>query len=110
MGVAQNQMRSAESEADAASAPQGKPLRTWAGHGGNGSRCDLCQEPIGADQVEYELELETSPELETSRHLASVKLHLDCYEQWMLLHEVMAEDHLREDSSQDPPAPDEQFP
>jgi hypothetical protein len=110
MGVAQKHVRSAESEADVASASQGKPLRAWAGHGGNGSRCDLCQQPIGADQVEYELELETASGLEIRRRVQSVKLHLDCYEQWMLLHEAMAENPLREDASEDPPAPDARSP
>jgi hypothetical protein len=84
MCVAQKIERSAESkaDADAADASQGKPLRTWAGRGGQGSRCEVCRQPIEAAQVEYELELETHGRVWT------VKLHVDCYEQWMLLHEA----------------------
>ena len=86
MGVARKIERSAESEADAVGAPQGKPLRTWAGRGGLGSQCDLCRRPIGADQVEFELELETAEGVQT------IKLHFDCHEQWMLLHEATTTD------------------
>ncbi len=76
----------AESEAEPVGAPYGKPLRTWAGHGGQGSCCDLCRQTIEADQVEYEVELEIHERVQT------VRLHFGCYEQWMRLNEATVVD------------------
>lgn len=58
-----------------ASVPYQKPSRTWAGHG-SGALCDLCRQPIEADQIEYEVEL--SPDA----CVPVLNMHLCCYEQW----------------------------
>jgi hypothetical protein len=79
MGVAQNRVRSLESEAQVVDAPNEIPPRTWAGRG-QGACCDLCHEPIDTDQIEYEVELAADLRSRT------VRLHLDCYEQWVVLH------------------------
>jgi hypothetical protein len=92
MSVAQKSVRSAQSEADASSA--GKRPRAWAGRG-QGASCDLCKQPIEADQIEYELELADDP------RVRNVKLHFQCYEQWTLLQEATVE-RL--------PAPDKESP
>jgi hypothetical protein len=91
MGVAQKKVRSAQTEADAGSVADGRSARTWAGRG-KGARCDLCKQPIEADQIEYELELSTDPQVYTADpQVRNVKLHFHCYEQWILLQEATAE-------------------
>lgn len=55
--------------------PYHKPRRTWAGRG-SGALCDLCGEPIDADQIEYEVELA----IDTCNPV--LNLHLSCFEEW----------------------------
>ncbi len=62
-------------EAQPADVPYQKPRRTWAGHG-SGALCDLCHQPIEADQIEYEVELPADAGVPV------LNLHLGCYEQW----------------------------
>jgi hypothetical protein len=76
MCVTQQMRRS--SEADAVDGSNERPARAWAGHG-KGTRCDHCHRPIEADQVEYEVELLVD------KHPKTVTVHLDCYEEWILL-------------------------
>jgi hypothetical protein len=38
------------------SLPRQRKVRTWAGQG-NEASCDLCKHPIGAPDIEYEVEL-----------------------------------------------------
>jgi hypothetical protein len=47
------------------------PLRTWAGQG-TGQRCHLCGRPIGAGEIEYEVE-------NAGRHL---RFHFRCQQAW----------------------------
>ena len=56
--------------------PYRKPMRTWAGRG-TGAPCRACGGPIGADQIEYEVELEPSA---TERPV--LRMHLECYQSW----------------------------
>jgi hypothetical protein len=77
MRVARKAERS--SEADAVDGSYKRPARAWAGRG-RGSRCDHCHQPIDADQIEYEIELPKG------KHPQSVTVHLDCYEEWILVH------------------------
>jgi hypothetical protein len=79
MGVARKLERNSDSKAGAVAASYEKPSRTWAGRG-RGTRCDHCNQPIEADQIEYEVELTTDELVETA------SLHFDCYEEWILLH------------------------
>jgi hypothetical protein len=65
------------SKADAVDESFG-PARAWAGRG-KGTRCDHCYQPIETDQIEYEIELLVD------KHLRIVTVHLDCYEEWILL-------------------------
>jgi hypothetical protein len=65
-------------EVDVGDGLDGKPARAWAGRG-KGTRCDHCHQPIEADQVEYEIELSAN------EHPRTVTVHLDCYEEWILL-------------------------
>jgi hypothetical protein len=57
------------------SVPYQTPTRTWAGRG-SGKLCDLCQQPIEADQIEYEVELPAGA------CVAVLNMHLGCYEEW----------------------------
>jgi len=72
MGAAR---KTREAEAPFTSVPYQKPARTWAGRG-SGAFCDLCQQPIEADQIEYEVEL--PPEAQAP----VLNFHLACYEKW----------------------------
>ncbi len=72
MGAAR---RTRVAEAQYAAVPYQKPMRTWAGHG-SGALCDLCRQPIEADQIEYELELPPGAQA------AALNMHLACYEKW----------------------------
>jgi hypothetical protein len=65
-------------ETDAVDGSHARPARAWAGRG-KGSRCDHCHQPIEADQVEYEIELLVG------EHRKTVTVHLDCYEEWVML-------------------------
>lgn len=57
--------------------PYRKPRRMWAGHG-SGTLCDLCGEPIQADQIEYEVELADDG------GTPALNLHIGCFETWAL--------------------------
>lgn len=72
MGAAR---KTQDAEAQFMSVPYQKPTRTWAGRG-TGSFCDLCHQPIEADQVEYEVELPPDSQVPV------LNLHLACYEKW----------------------------
>jgi len=78
MAAARKVVREAEADAHASSLPPEKPQRARAGHG-TGVRCDLCCRPIEADQIEYEIDLPPDARLQV------ITLHLQCYEQWILL-------------------------
>ena len=49
--------------------------RTWAGKG-SGAPCDLCEHPIAAREIEYEVELATPNGVRTLR------FHLTCHQKW----------------------------
>jgi hypothetical protein len=55
--------------------PYEEPMRTWAGHG-TGVLCNVCGLPIGAHDIEYEVELVASV---TVRNL---HFHFNCYRAW----------------------------
>ena len=76
MWVTQQVQRS--SEADAVDGSNERPARAWAGRG-KGTCCDHCSQPIETDQIEYEVELLVD------KHLKTATVHLDCYEEWILL-------------------------
>jgi len=76
MGMARKLERSTEEGAVEKS--YGRPARAWAGRG-KGSCCDHCHQPIDADQIEYEIELVVD------KHRRIARVHLECYEEWMLL-------------------------
>ena len=50
------------------------PANVWGGHG-TGALCEVCGEPIGPDEVEYEVHLTVDRPL-------TCRLHLQCYEVW----------------------------
>ena len=56
--------------------PYQDPVRAWAGRG-SGAACSMCGGAIGADQIEYEVELESSA---TERLMLC--MHLECYQGW----------------------------
>lgn len=76
MCVTQQVQRS--SETDAVEESNERPARAWAGRG-KGTCCDHCHQPIETDQIEYEVELLVDSRPKT------VTVHLECYEQWILL-------------------------
>ncbi|HTT02968.1 MAG TPA: hypothetical protein VMG11_12865 [Steroidobacteraceae bacterium] len=59
--------------------PYRQPRRAWAGHG-TGTLCNLCQQPIEATQIEYEIECQV--ELESGPTNEVLYMHLDCYHDW----------------------------
>ncbi len=73
MGVARKTRGAVEAEPTGV--PYQKPRRTWAGHG-SGGLCDLCHQPIEADQIEYEVELPADARVPV------LNMHLGCYERW----------------------------
>jgi hypothetical protein len=48
----------------------------WAG-AGEGQPCSLCDRPIGAQQIEYELQFKAAP-------VAMVRFHRICHQAWEL--------------------------
>jgi hypothetical protein len=55
--------------------PQWRSVRTWAGQG-SGASCNLCKRPIGAHEIEYEVELmvQNAPQV--------LRFHVICHQQW----------------------------
>ncbi len=48
---------------------------TWAGKG-NGRRCNVCEQPITSDQVEYEIDCEQADGIQ------SYRMHNECFFLW----------------------------
>jgi hypothetical protein len=59
--------------------PRDDPRQTYGGYG-TGRHCQLCEAPITAQEVEYELEFETGNEHPADKFL--VCLHLGCHAIW----------------------------
>ena len=78
MGVAVTRVHYVEAEDQSANSVSESVHRAWAGRG-TGARCDLCHEPIAADQLEYEIELRPAT------CARAMILHLGCYERWVQL-------------------------
>jgi hypothetical protein len=55
--------------------PRIPTARTWAGHG-SGELCSLCESPIDARQIEYEVECQQGPDTQLLR------FHELCYRLW----------------------------
>jgi hypothetical protein len=55
--------------------PYEEPMRTWAGHG-TGALCNFCGHAIQSQDIEYEVELETTG---SARYL---HFHFNCYRTW----------------------------
>ena len=56
--------------------PYQDPVRAWAGRG-SGAACRVCGAAIGADQIEYEVELEPA-----AAERLVLCMHLECYQWW----------------------------
>ena len=67
--------RAARRRCEAGELPHDRRVKTWAGPG-DGHACSLCDEPIAAAQVEYEVEVCDDDILRIYR------FHLLCHETW----------------------------
>jgi hypothetical protein len=68
--------------------PYRAPARAWAG-AGSGVVCALCRKVIQSNEIEYELELTTDPQLHRDAGLPSeatqpliLHMHIACYQEW----------------------------
>jgi hypothetical protein len=57
--------------------PRVLALHLWGAHG-TGSLCALCDQPIGSDQIEYEIQCPVDGDMRTFR------FHIDCASAWEL--------------------------
>ena len=56
--------------------PLPRPPRTWAGRG-SGVACSSCDQPIGEQDIEYEVELQPAG-------LQTLHFHFNCYQAWVV--------------------------
>lgn len=75
------------------------PDRIIAGHG-SGSKCAACDQPVNADEIEYDVE-------DPRNDAARLNLHLECYLVWQI-ECVKRLREQREDDPSDQPAPSDQ--
>ena len=55
--------------------PSRRPDRVWGGRG-DGTTCSVCRAPVGADEIEFELEFITAG------GVADHHVHSDCFAVW----------------------------
>lgn len=69
--------RLAKRRIEAGELPCYRVTRIWGSHG-SGARCSLCDLPIRADEIEYEISLESGAD----EHSLSLRFHLACHAVW----------------------------
>lgn len=58
---------------DAGTLPHEDAVKLWAGMG-SGKACTACEQPIGPEQAEYEIEFDNGP--------LAIRLHAECHATW----------------------------
>lgn len=58
--------------------PRRYPERLWGGPG-TGARCTICDEPVGTDDIEFELEFPTGDD---RRGDGNPRVHTRCFSEW----------------------------